>query len=190
MVPKNQNLLRFTWKFPYQSIYRRWVRVWHWYFKILYLKSIFRQIGHKLKTLRDLHKNLHLINLERVECGHRTIFYSKPKFRQIGPKTKITSDLFKILFMSQYTFLSSWKCLQRIWHHYFCIIYLKYKFGRISPKIKTSLNLHEYSHTKQFEESNANTIIKRFSNSNTNLRKFSSNIQLQGDRYQNLNSSY
>ena len=36
---------------------------------------------------------------------------------------------------------------------------------------------------------NANTIIKEFSNSNPNLRKFSSSIQLQGDRYQNLLSS-
>ena len=36
---------------------------------------------------------------------------------------------------------------------------------------------------------NANTIIKGFSNSNPNLRKCSSNIQLQGDRYQNLLSS-
>ena len=69
---------------------------------MLYLKSIFRQIGHKFKTLQDLLKNLHLINLERVECGHLTIFYSKSKFGQIGPKTKISSDLFKILFMSQY----------------------------------------------------------------------------------------
>ena len=36
---------------------------------------------------------------------------------------------------------------------------------------------------------NANTIIKGFSNSNPNLRKCSSNIQLHGDRYQNLLSS-
>ena len=33
---------------------------------------------------------------------------------------------------------------------------------------------------------NANAIIKGFSNSNRNLRKCSSNIQLQGDWYQNL----
>ena len=63
---------------------------------------IFRQIGYKSKTLRDLLKNLHFINLQRVECGHLTIFYSKPKFGQIGPKTKISSDLFEILFTSQY----------------------------------------------------------------------------------------
>ena len=68
----------------------------------LYLKYIFRQIGHKFKTLRDLLKNLHLINLERVECGYLTIFYSKLKFGQIGPKTKISLDLFEILFTSQY----------------------------------------------------------------------------------------
>ena len=36
---------------------------------------------------------------------------------------------------------------------------------------------------------NENTIIKGFSNSNPNLRKCSSNIQLQEDRYQNLLSS-
>ena len=36
---------------------------------------------------------------------------------------------------------------------------------------------------------NAKTIIKGFSNSNPNLRKCSSNIQLQGDRYQSLLSS-
>ena len=36
---------------------------------------------------------------------------------------------------------------------------------------------------------NANTVIKGFSNSNLNLRKCSSNIQLQGDWHQNLLSS-
>ena len=36
---------------------------------------------------------------------------------------------------------------------------------------------------------NANTIIKGFSNSNLNLRKCLPNIQLQGDRHQNLLSS-
>ena len=66
------------------------------------MKYIFRQIGHKFKTLRDFLKNLHLVNLGRVECRHLTIFYSKPKFGQIGPKTKISSDLFEILFTSQY----------------------------------------------------------------------------------------
>ena len=66
---------------------------------------------------------------------------------------------------------------------------IKYKFEQIGPKIKASLNLHEYSHTKQSEDSKYNTIIKGFSNSNTNLRKCSSNIQLQGDRFQNLLSS-
>ena len=63
---------------------------------------MFRQIGHKFKTLRDLLKNLHLINLERVECGHLAIFYSKPKFGQIAPKTKISSNLFETLFTSEY----------------------------------------------------------------------------------------
>ena len=52
---------------------------------------------HKFETLRDLLKNLQLLNLERF-----TIFYSKPKFGQIGPKTKISWDLFEILFTSQY----------------------------------------------------------------------------------------
>ena len=65
-------------------------------------KIYFGQIDHKFKTLRDLLKNLHLINLERVECGHLTMFYSKSKFGQIGPKTKISSDLFKLLFTNQY----------------------------------------------------------------------------------------
>ena len=36
---------------------------------------------------------------------------------------------------------------------------------------------------------NANTIIKGISNSNPNLRKCLSNIQIQGDRDQNLLSS-
>ena len=36
---------------------------------------------------------------------------------------------------------------------------------------------------------NTNAIIKGFSNSNPNLRKCSSNIQFQGDWYQNLLSS-
>ena len=52
---------------------------------------------HKFETLRDLLKNLQLLNLERF-----TIFYSKPKFVQIGPKTKISSDSFEILLRSQY----------------------------------------------------------------------------------------
>ena len=30
------------------------------------------------------------------------------------------------------------------------IEYLKYKFGQIGSKIKASLNLHEYSHFKQY----------------------------------------
>ena len=52
---------------------------------------------HKFETLRDLLKNLQLLNLERF-----MIFYSKPKFGQIGPKTKISSDSFEILLRSQY----------------------------------------------------------------------------------------
>ena len=52
---------------------------------------------HKFETLRDLLKNLQLLNLERF-----TIFYSKPKCGQIGPKTKISSDSFEILLRSQY----------------------------------------------------------------------------------------
>ena len=35
----------------------------------------------------------------------------------------------------------------------FNIISLKCKFGQIVPKIKASLNLHEYAHTRQFEDS-------------------------------------
>ena len=46
-----------------------------------------------------------------------------------------------------------WKWLKQIWHHYFNIINLKYKFGQIGPKTKAQLNLHEYSHTKQLENS-------------------------------------
>ena len=61
--------------------------------------------------------------------------------------------------------------------------------GKLVPKLKASLNLHEYSHTNQLKIANANTIIKGFSNSNPNLAKRSSNIQLQGDQYQNLLSS-
>ena len=57
--------------------------------------------------------------------------------------------------------INIWKCLQRIWHHYFNIIYLKYKFGQIGPKIKASLNLHEYSHTRQFEDSKCKYDNKR-----------------------------
>ena len=53
---------------------------------------------------------------------------------------------------------------------------MKYKFGYISPKIKTSLNLHEYLHTRQFEDSKCRYNNKRISNSNQNLRM--SNIQL------------
>ena len=39
-----------------------------WYFKILYLKSILRQIGPILKTSPDLLENLHSRNFEGVEC--------------------------------------------------------------------------------------------------------------------------
>ena len=54
-----------------------------------------------------------------------------------------------------------WECLQQIWHHYFNIIYLKYEFGQISPKIKASLNLHEYSHTRQLEDNKCKYDNKR-----------------------------
>ena len=37
-------------------------------FKVLQLKSIFRQIGPKFKTLPDLHENVCLRNLEGAEC--------------------------------------------------------------------------------------------------------------------------
>ena len=36
---------------------------------------------------------------------------------------------------------------------YIKILQLKYKLGQIGPKIKVSLNLHENSHTSQFEDS-------------------------------------
>ena len=124
MVPKSQNLPRFTWKFPHQSIWRCWARVWHWYFKILYLKSIFRQIGHKLDKL--------VLRLK----SHR--IYLK--------------------FCSR---VNIWKCLQWIWRHYFDIIHLKHKFGQIGPKIKASLNLLEYSHTIQLEDSKCKYDNKR-----------------------------
>ena len=38
---------------------------------------------------------------------------------------------------------------------------MKYKFGWIGPKIKTSLNLHEYLHTRQFEDSKCRYNNKR-----------------------------
>ena len=38
---------------------------------------------------------------------------------------------------------------------------MKYKFGCIGPKIKTSLNLHEYLHTRQFEDSKCRYNNKR-----------------------------
>ena len=140
MVPKSQNLVRFTRKFPHQSIYRCWVRVWHWYFNSLYLKSIFRQIGHKFKTLWDLLKNLHLINLEHVECGYLTIFYSKPKFGQRGPKTKILSDLFEILFTIQYLKVLIMNLTSLFW--YFnkrkinITILINVNLGKLVPKLK------------------------------------------------------
>ena len=40
-------------------------------------------------------------------------------------------------------------------------MYLKYKFGQTGPKIKASLNLHEYSHTWQFEDSKCKYDNKR-----------------------------
>ena len=58
--------------------------------------------------------------------------------------------------MSQYLTV-----LKRIWHQYSNIIYLKYQFGKIGPKIKALLNLHKYSHTRQFEDSKCKYDNKR-----------------------------
>ena len=136
---QNQIIVRFSWKFRHQSVKRCWARVWHWYFKILYLISIFKQIGHKFKTIRDLHKNLHLINLERVECDILRYFIQILNLDKLILKLKSHRIYLKLC-----SWVKIWKCLKRIWHHYFNIIYLKYKFGQIGPNIKASLNLHKY----------------------------------------------
>ena len=67
------------------------------------------------------------------------------------------------------------------------MLYIKHKFEQIDLKIKPSLNLYmNISILDKLKIANANSIINRFSNSNPNLRKCWTNIQLQGDRYQNL----
>ena len=52
---------------------------------------------------------------------------------------------------------------------------------------KGSLNLHENSHTRQIEDSKCKyDMMKGFLNSNLNLRKCSSSIQLLRHRHENL----
>ena len=48
-------------------------------------------------------------------------------------------------------------------------IFLKYEFGEIGPKIKALSNLHEYSHTRQFENNKCKYDNKR-------IFKFKSNF--------------
>ena len=62
-----------------------------------------------------------------------------------------------------------WKCLQRIWLHFFNI-YLKYKFAQIGPEIKASLNMHEYSHTRQLEDN-------KYKHDNKRIFKFKSKFE-------------
>ena len=57
---------------------------------------------------------------------------------------------------------------------------MKYKSEQSGPKIKASLNLHENSHSRQFEDSECKyDMTKCFSNSNPNLRKCMAFVQLQ-----------
>ena len=120
-------------------------------FKVLHLKSIFRQIGPKFKTLPDLLENVCFRNLEGAECRSNmdiqqyfiqnlNLVNLKPK-PQISLETKISQDLLEILFTSQY--------LKVIITNLASIIefFLKYEFWQVGPKIKASLNLHEYQHT-------------------------------------------
>ena len=108
----------------------------------------------------SLLKNLHLINLEGVECGHLMIFYSKPKFWQIGPKTKISWVYLKFC-----SWVNIWKCLQRIWHHFSNIVYLKCN-----------------SHTKQFEGSKCKY-------NNKSILKFKSKFEKMFIQYSALGRS-
>ena len=60
-------------------------------------------------------------------------------------------------------------------------------FGEIGPIIKVSLNLHENSHHSQFEDSKyKDDMIKGFLNSNPDLGKCTSSIQVLRDRHENL----
>ena len=64
------------------------------------------------------------------------------------------------------------RCKMQIWHQLFIIIYLltKNKSERSSTKFKASLNLHQSSHTRQFEDSEyKSNITKCFSNLNPNV---------------------
>ena len=49
-------------------------------------------------------------------------------------------------------------------------MYLKYKFGQIGPKFKASLNLDEYSHTRQIEDS-------KYKYDNKRIFKFKSKLE-------------
>ena len=63
-------------------------------------------------------------------------------------------------------------------------------FGEISPKIKVSLNLHENSHTSRSEGSKYKyDMMKGCLNSNPDLEKCSSSIQILRDQHENLLSS-
>ena len=55
--------------------------------------------------------------------------------------------------------------------HYFNIMYLKYKFGQIGAKFKASLNLDEYSHTRQIEDSKCKYDNKRIFKFKSKLEK-------------------
>ena len=60
---------------------------------------------------------------------------------------------------------------------YIKILQLKYKLDQIGLQIKVSLNLHENSHTSQFQDSEYKYMIKGFLNSSPDLGKCSSSIQ-------------
>ena len=81
---------------------------------------------------------------------------------------KLKSHQIYLKFCSR---VNIWKCLQRIWHHYFNIIYLKYKLGQIDPKIKASLNLQEYLHIRQFEDNKCKYDNKRIFRFKSKLEK-------------------
>lgn len=59
------------------------------------------------------------------------------------------------------------------------VVSLKYKPGQIGPKIKASWNLHENSHTSQFEDNEYEYHVeKQFLNSNPGVGKGHSIIQI------------
>ena len=91
---------------------------------ILYLISMFRQIGPRLKISSDVLEN----------------FLARP-FEGV----KYRSDMDILRFFIQNLYLDGftcnfvhepiWKCQARIWDQYFCIIYLKYKFEDVGPRL-------------------------------------------------------